>query len=244
MREWGRCSCRQPMNMSAVAPSAYAVRNSPPFKNRLLRFAQQPQLLHRPSSLPSNGGSFFAPSSGCMLGRILVPHPLFGQSVFSRMGLVPSRRSVSERLQNADGVSRAGGGKVERVRDDSRRFWTSGSIDKNKGLVEHLQQYGVIKSKKVAEVMETIDRGLFVPPGIPAYVDSPQPIGYNATISAPHMHATCLGLLENNLQPGMRALDVGSAENKEGLDTKPNLDILEPGMKIEALDMHGIMGPG
>ncbi|GJR61145.1 calcineurin B-like protein 4 [Tanacetum coccineum] len=34
--------------------------------------------------------------------------------------------------------------------------------------------------------------------------------GFNATISAPHMHATCLQLLENNLQPGMHALDVGS----------------------------------
>ncbi|KAH7681538.1 Protein-L-isoaspartate(D-aspartate) O-methyltransferase protein [Dioscorea alata] len=91
-------------------------------------------------------------------------------------------------------------------------FWTGSSIakTKNKGLVEHLKEYGVIKSKKVAEVMETIDRGLFVPEGNPAYVDSPMPIGYNATISAPHMHASCLELLEEHLQPGMRALDVGS----------------------------------
>ncbi|XP_058102044.1 protein-L-isoaspartate O-methyltransferase-like isoform X2 [Magnolia sinica] len=91
-----------------------------------------------------------------------------------------------------------------------KRFWTRSGIDKNKALVEHLQQYGVIKSKKVAEVMETIDRGLFVPDGNPPYVDSPMQIGYNATISAPHMHATCLELLEDHLQPGMRALDVGS----------------------------------
>uniref|UniRef100_A0A1D1Z9A8 protein-L-isoaspartate(D-aspartate) O-methyltransferase n=1 Tax=Anthurium amnicola TaxID=1678845 RepID=A0A1D1Z9A8_9ARAE len=90
------------------------------------------------------------------------------------------------------------------------RFWTRGSIDKNKGLLEHLQQYGVIKSTKVAEVMETIDRGLFVQNGTAAYVDTPMPIGYNATISAPHMHATCLELLQEHLQPGMRALDVGS----------------------------------
>lgn len=85
-----------------------------------------------------------------------------------------------------------------------------GSISKNKGLIEHLQQYGIIKSKKVAEVMETIDRGLFVPDGSAAYIDSPMPIGYNATISAPHMHAMCLELLRNHLQPGMRALDIGS----------------------------------
>lgn len=58
--------------------------------------------------------------------------------------------------------------------------------------------------------MEKVDRALFVPDGSPAYEDSPMQIGFNATISAPHMHATCLQLLEKNLQPGMHALDVGS----------------------------------
>lgn len=77
-------------------------------------------------------------------------------------------------------------------------------------MVDHLKSYGVIKSKRVAEVMETIDRALFVPSGNPPYVDSPLSIGYNATISAPHMHAMCLQLLQENLQAGMRALDVGS----------------------------------
>jgi protein-L-isoaspartate(D-aspartate) O-methyltransferase len=91
-----------------------------------------------------------------------------------------------------------------------QRFWSGSSINKNKAMVEHLQHYGVISSKKVSEVMETIDRALFVPDGTPAYVDSPMAIGYNATISAPHMHATCLQLLEENLKPGMHALDVGS----------------------------------
>ncbi|KAJ6418167.1 hypothetical protein OIU84_001538 [Salix udensis] len=68
----------------------------------------------------------------------------------------------------------------------------------------------MISSKRVSEVMETIDRALFVPDGTPAYVDSPMAIGYNATISAPHMHATCLQLLEENLKSGMHVLDVGS----------------------------------
>lgn len=90
------------------------------------------------------------------------------------------------------------------------RYWAASSINKNKGMVEHLQRYGVIQSKKVAEVMETVDRALFVPDGSSAYEDSPMQIGFNATISAPHMHATCLQLLEKNLQPGMHALDVGS----------------------------------
>nr|ABC86740.1 L-isoaspartate-O-methyl transferase [Vitis pseudoreticulata] len=90
------------------------------------------------------------------------------------------------------------------------RFFSGSGINKNKAMVEHLQRYGVINSKKVAQVMETVDRALFVPDGNPPYVDSPMQIGYNATISAPHMHATCLELLQENLQPGMHALDVGS----------------------------------
>jgi hypothetical protein len=93
---------------------------------------------------------------------------------------------------------------------DLQRFWSGSSINKNKAMVEHLKTYGVISSKKVSEVMESIDRVLFVPDGNAPYYDSPMPIGYNATISAPHMHATSLQLLEENLQPGMHALDVGS----------------------------------
>ncbi|KAG2676019.1 hypothetical protein I3760_12G032700 [Carya illinoinensis] len=83
-------------------------------------------------------------------------------------------------------------------------------IYKNKAMVEQLKTYGVITSEKVANVIESIDRALFVPDGNVPYYDSPLPIGYNVTISAPHMHATCLQLLEENLQPGMHALDVGS----------------------------------
>lgn len=83
---------------------------------------------------------------------------------------------------------------------------------KSKAMVEQLRRCGVFHSEKVAEVMETIDRGLFVPAGTPAYMDSPMPIGHNATISAPHMHAMCLDLLNDNLQPGMHALDVGSGD--------------------------------
>ncbi|KAH6794771.1 protein-l-isoaspartate methyltransferase 1 [Perilla frutescens var. hirtella] len=91
-----------------------------------------------------------------------------------------------------------------------QRFWAGSGINKNHEMVDGLQSSGVIRSKKVAEVMETIDRALFVPASAPPYIDSPLPIGHNATISAPHMHAMCLELLENHLKPGMRALDIGS----------------------------------
>lgn len=75
------------------------------------------------------------------------------------------------------------------------QFWSGSAGNRNKGMTEQLRRCGVIKSQKVIEIMETVDRGLFVPEGTPAYVDSPMSIGYNATISAPHMHAMCLELL-------------------------------------------------
>ncbi|XP_019177715.1 PREDICTED: protein-L-isoaspartate O-methyltransferase 1-like isoform X2 [Ipomoea nil] len=90
------------------------------------------------------------------------------------------------------------------------QFWSGSTLNGNKGMTDQLTRYGVIKSEKVAEVMLNIDRALFVPEGTPPYIDSPMSIGYNATISAPHMHAMCLELLEDRLQPGMHALDVGS----------------------------------
>lgn len=42
--------------------------------------------------------------------------------------------------------------------------------------------------------------------------DHPLAIGEGQTISAPHMHAICLELLEPQLQPGARVLDVGAGE--------------------------------
>ncbi|KAL8118426.1 protein-L-isoaspartate O-methyltransferase 1-like [Apium graveolens] len=90
------------------------------------------------------------------------------------------------------------------------RYFSGSSVKKNNAMVGQLQRYGVISSQKVVEVMQTIDRALFVPNGASAYDDSPMGIGYNVTISAPHMHATCLQLLEEHLKPGMHALDVGS----------------------------------
>lgn len=64
-------------------------------------------------------------------------------------------------------------------------------------------------SGRAMEAMRSVDRADFVPgDGLP-YVDSPQRIGYRATISAPHMHAMALKLLSGQLRPGTKALDVG-----------------------------------
>lgn len=62
----------------------------------------------------------------------------------------------------------------------------------------------VIKSEVVRRTMSAVDRGLFAPAH--PYMDCPQPIGYGATISAPHMHAHATELLKDKLKPGAKAL--------------------------------------
>lgn len=66
-----------------------------------------------------------------------------------------------------------------------------------------------ISSERVARVMLSVDRADFCPHS--PYTDSPQDIGHNATISAPHMHAYALQHSLPALPPGSRRiLDVGS----------------------------------
>lgn len=80
-------------------------------------------------------------------------------------------------------------------------------------LVDELVAEGVVVHENVENAMRTCDRRFFSGDVVPkrhAYVDSPLPIGYGETISAPHMHATCLEMLHNHLKPGARVLDVGS----------------------------------
>nr|XP_032820985.1 protein-L-isoaspartate(D-aspartate) O-methyltransferase-like isoform X1 [Petromyzon marinus] len=63
-------------------------------------------------------------------------------------------------------------------------------------------------SERVIGAMLATDRGLYTL--MNPYEDLPQPIGYYATISAPRMHAFALELLQDRLQEGASALDVGS----------------------------------
>ncbi|TRY78796.1 hypothetical protein TCAL_15326 [Tigriopus californicus] len=78
-------------------------------------------------------------------------------------------------------------------------------------LIANLKSNGVITSEPVAEAMLQVDRADFC--GQSPYAESPQSISHNATISAPHMHAYVLELLQDQLRPGSRALDVGSGSN-------------------------------
>ncbi|XP_065051797.1 protein-L-isoaspartate(D-aspartate) O-methyltransferase-like isoform X2 [Rhopilema esculentum] len=85
--------------------------------------------------------------------------------------------------------------------------WRSHGKD-NDDLITQLKANKVIKSENVEKAMRRVDRGNYSPRS--PYQDSPQPIGYAATISAPHMHAYALQLLEEKLYKGAKALDVGS----------------------------------
>jgi len=85
--------------------------------------------------------------------------------------------------------------------------WLSHGKD-NSDMVRHLKSNGIIKTDPVEQAMLQVDRGKYSEHN--AYLDSPQSIGYGVTISAPHMHAHALELLKDQLQPGMKALDVGS----------------------------------
>ncbi|XP_048340298.1 protein-L-isoaspartate(D-aspartate) O-methyltransferase-like isoform X3 [Sphaerodactylus townsendi] len=75
-------------------------------------------------------------------------------------------------------------------------------------LINNLYKNGVIKSQRVYDVLLATDRAHYTK--YFPYMDSPQSIGYQATISAPHMHAHALELLKDQLVEGALALDVGS----------------------------------
>ncbi|XP_053612224.1 protein-L-isoaspartate(D-aspartate) O-methyltransferase isoform X1 [Plodia interpunctella] len=85
--------------------------------------------------------------------------------------------------------------------------WRSHGVN-NADLVRNLRANGIIKSDAVANAMNSVDRKNYCP--YAPYHDSPQTIGYSATISAPHMHAHALERLKMQLIPGENALDVGS----------------------------------
>lgn len=88
--------------------------------------------------------------------------------------------------------------------------WKMANAETVDDFVRSLEQYEIVKSKLVAGALREVDRAKYVRDADYAYEDSPQSIGYGATISAPHMHAWCLELFEADMKPGMTVLDVGS----------------------------------
>lgn len=80
----------------------------------------------------------------------------------------------------------------------------------NAELISNLQKNGIIKHEAVFEAMKQTDRRHYI--SSRPYDDTPQSIGYRATISAPHMHAYALEILHDQLtsRENATALDVGS----------------------------------
>ena len=59
-------------------------------------------------------------------------------------------------------------------------------------------------------LMKQFDRSHFSMNKVNTYIDKPSSIGFDQTISAPHMHAKAIEYLEPVLKPGSSILDIGS----------------------------------
>jgi protein-L-isoaspartate(D-aspartate) O-methyltransferase len=62
-------------------------------------------------------------------------------------------------------------------------------------LVENLVKEGILRSPKVIKAMRSVARGDFLPENMQSYsaADTPLPIGFGQTVSAPHSLALMLG---------------------------------------------------
>ncbi|KAF1808483.1 protein-L-isoaspartate O-methyltransferas-like protein [Eremomyces bilateralis CBS 781.70] len=101
----------------------------------------------------------------------------------------------------------------------------------NSELINNLYQNGMIDSAKVKDAMLGVDRAHYAPQT--PYVDSPQPIGHSATISAPHMHASAATSLLNHLKPGSHVLDIGSGS---GYLTHVLAEIVKPNGQVVGVE--------
>ncbi|KAI9752801.1 MAG: hypothetical protein M4579_005476 [Chaenotheca gracillima] len=101
--------------------------------------------------------------------------------------------------------------------------WRSSGAS-NAALINNLASNGLIKSERVKKAMLSVDRAHHAPAD--AYEDSPQRIGFSATISAPHMHASACESLLPFLNPDAKVLDIGSGS---GYLTHVLLNLVSPG---------------
>jgi protein-L-isoaspartate(D-aspartate) O-methyltransferase len=71
-----------------------------------------------------------------------------------------------------------------------------------KKLIESLKREGILRSPKVIRAMEMLPRVKFLPENMQSYsaVDTPLPIGFGQTISAPHSLSFAAGLGETWFQ--------------------------------------------
>jgi len=81
---------------------------------------------------------------------------------------------------------------------------------RNEELIEKLEKEGILTNKRIKKAFLKFPRHYFVPkPYVKeAYEDLPLPIGRNATISAPHMVAIMLEILDP--KEGEKILEIGT----------------------------------
>lgn len=115
--------------------------------------------------------------------------------------------SIDKSCKDRTNVNLASKSKQQIQEYHSGMEWRSYGRD-NDDLISQLKNYGIIKSEEVEKAMRNVDRGNYC--SRTPYQDSPQPIGFGVTISAPHMHAHALEILKNNIKEGSKVLDVGS----------------------------------
>jgi len=85
-------------------------------------------------------------------------------------------------------------------------------------LVEHLVWIKMLSHPTAIAAFSAVDRARYVNyelsvaafPELNPYADLALPIGFNATLSSPHMHALALDLLASVVTPGAKVLDIGS----------------------------------
>ena len=61
-------------------------------------------------------------------------------------------------------------------------------------LIDSLVKQGILRSPKVIKAMRSVPRAKFLPPNVESYsaTDTPLPIGFGQTISAPHSFSFAL----------------------------------------------------
>lgn len=106
--------------------------------------------------------------------------------------------------------------------------------EKRKDLVESLKRRGYATKPEVIKAMLKVPRHEFVPESAisSAYIDSPLSIGLGQTISAPHMCAMMLDLL--NLKKGDKVLEVGTGS---GYHAALCAEIVVPG-QVYTIERH------
>jgi protein-L-isoaspartate(D-aspartate) O-methyltransferase len=100
-------------------------------------------------------------------------------------------------------------------------------------LVARLRDHGHVRTARVEAAMLKVERHLFLPdeerPG--AYQDTPLPIGFGQTISAPHMVAMMAELLRP--KPGERVLEIGAGS---GYHAAVIAELVRPGGKVTTVE--------